>query len=85
MRPGYGYALNRASCESLNALPRRSRDRLLDFFRHLAENPFTTGDYRETDERGLAVEVALVHGQFLVTWHTDHAVREVRIVGLEVV
>ncbi|MDO8545651.1 MAG: hypothetical protein Q7S40_34850 [Opitutaceae bacterium] len=85
MSLGYGYALNRASCEALNGLPRRSRERLLDFFRRLAESPFTEGDYHETDERGFAVEVMLVHDQFLVTWHVDHPVKEVRIVGLEIV
>jgi hypothetical protein len=44
MRVGYGYALNRASCETLNKLPSRSRCRLLDFFRRLAEYASTIGD-----------------------------------------
>jgi hypothetical protein len=84
MRVGYGYALNRASCETLNNLPSRSRRRLLDFFRRLAEYPSTIGDYSETDERGFAVEIILVDDEFLVGWHVDHAVKEVRIVSLEV-
>ncbi len=85
MSLGYGYALNRASCEALNGLPRRSRDRLLDVFRRLAASPFTTGDYQETDARGFVVEVMLVDDQFLVTWHADHAEKEVRIFNLELV
>jgi len=85
MNLGYGYALNRASCEVFSSLPRRSRDRLLDLFQHLAESPFAKGDYQETDQRGLSLEALLVGDQFLVTWHADHAAKEIYIVGLELV
>ena len=85
MSLGYGYALNRASCEALSGLPRRSRERLLGFFRHLAENPFAPGDNREFDEQGIPVEVMLVHDQFLVSWRADHAAKEVRVVEVEIV
>ena len=80
-----GYVLNRASCEALNGLPKRSRNRLLDFFRRLAESPFTEGDYHETDERGFSVEVMLLDDRFLVRWHVDHAVKEIRVFELEIV
>ncbi|MCX6954512.1 MAG: hypothetical protein NTV51_20355 [Verrucomicrobia bacterium] len=85
MSLGYDYVLNRASCEALNDLPRGSRDRLLDFFQRLASNAFTVGDYQERGEHGLALEVALVENKFLVTWHPDHAVKEVCVLRIEIV
>jgi hypothetical protein len=33
----------------------------------------------------VTLEVALIDDEFLVTWHADHAVKEVRVVGLEVI
>lgn len=84
MSHGYRYVLDDICCEIFTRLPRRQRERLLDRFRHLAKSPFTSGDYRETDSRGVALEVALIDDEFLVTWPADHAVKEVRIVGLEI-
>ena len=85
MSLGYDYVLNRASCEALNGLPRRTRKQLLTFFLGLAQRPFTEGDYREVDDKGLTVEVMLVGDQFLVRWHVDHAAKEVRVFEVEVV
>jgi hypothetical protein len=31
------------------------------------------------------LEVGLVEDDFLVTWHVDHAAKEVRVIGLELV
>ncbi|OHE79348.1 MAG: hypothetical protein A3G75_00755 [Verrucomicrobia bacterium RIFCSPLOWO2_12_FULL_64_8] len=72
-------------CEVFSALPRRERELLLDIFGRLVDNPFTRGDHHDTDQRGVPLEVMLAHDQFLITWHVDHAVREIRIVGLEVI
>jgi hypothetical protein len=85
MSLGYRYALDGTCCEVFNGLSRRQRDRLLASFRRLADAPFTAGDYRETDQRGLPLEVGLVEDDFLVTWHVDHAAKEVRVIGLELV
>ena len=85
MSLGYDYALNRASVEVWNGLPRRSREQLLEFFRGLAERPFRAGDYRERDAAGAPIEAILVDGQFFVRWHVDHAAKEVRVFEIEVV
>jgi len=85
MSLGYRYALDDTCCEVFTRLSRRQRERLLDCFRRLSETPFAAGDYRETDQRGLPLEVALVEGGVLLTWHTDHAAKEIRVVGLEIV
>ncbi len=85
MSLGYGYAVDDACCEVFHPLPRRQRERLLSFFRQLADHPFTCGDYQDSDARGHHLEVRLLDEQFLITWHTDHASKQVRVVGLEVV
>lgn len=85
MSLGYRYALDDTCCEVFTGLSRRQRERLLTHFRGLANTPFTAGDYRETDLRGLPVEVALIDNEFLATWHADHAEKEIRVVGLELV
>ncbi len=85
MSLGYGYALDDACCEVFHTLARRPRERLLAFFRQLAAHPFMLGDYQDSDTRGRALEVLLVENEFLVTWHADHAAKQIRVVGLEIV
>ncbi len=85
MSLGYRYTVDAAGCEAFHRLPRRERERLLARFRELAAQPFTRGDYQETGGRGESLEVALFENDFLLTWHVDHAVKQVRIVALEIV
>ncbi|MSU72182.1 MAG: hypothetical protein EXS43_07550 [Opitutus sp.] len=85
MNLGYGYAVDDAGCEAFHLLPRGQRERLLSFFRQLADHPFTRGDYQDSDARGQPLKVPLFDEQFLVTWHADHAAKQIRIVGLEAV
>ncbi len=83
MSLGYRYTVDEGGCELLHRLPRRKRERLLVVFRHLAALPFTRGDHQGADARGLPLEVALFEEKFVVTWHVDHAGKQVRIVELE--
>ncbi len=85
MSLGYRYTVDDEGCEVFHQLSRRQRERLLGFFRQLAAHPFTSGDYQETGTRGESSEVALFESEFLVTWHVDHAVKQARIVRLEIV
>ena len=85
MSLGYRYAVDGEGCEVFHQLPRRQRERLLGFFRQVAASPFMRGDYQETGARGEPAEVALFENDFLITWHADHAVKQVRILRLEVV
>jgi hypothetical protein len=77
MNLGYRYALDEAAYEFLGKLPRRERTRLLAFFRRLADNPFLPGDYQAKTAELAPLEVMLVEGDILVTWHADHAVKEI--------
>lgn len=64
------------------AAKKRERKALLDYFEHLARHPFTESDWTVKDATGRPNFRAAV-GHFLVTFWTDHAVREVRIVKIE--
>jgi hypothetical protein len=79
----YRYCLDETCCEFLCGLPPRSRKKLIGFFRRLTQNPFMRGDYQEADAVGTPLEVMLVEDEILVTWHADHAVKRILIVGLE--
>ncbi len=56
--------------------------RLGDLFYFLASQPFLPGDYQERDEDGRMMEVRQFQ-KFLVTYWSDHAVKEVRVVRVE--
>lgn len=85
MSLGHRYTVDEAGCELLHRLPKRQRERLLGVFRELAAHAFTRGDYPSADARGLPLEVALFEEKFVVTWHVDHALKQVRVVELVMV
>lgn len=58
---------------------RRKLDKLFDF---LVENPHASGDYQEHDQDGRTLEIVR-QGRFLLTFWSDHAVKEVRVVRVE--
>lgn len=61
---------------------RRERKALLDFFDRLARLPATKSEWTLPDEAGRTNYQTAV-GRILVTYWTDHAAREVRIVRLD--
>lgn len=61
---------------------KRERKILLDFFDRLAANPFGESDWTIEDVTGRTHYRSQV-GKHLVTYWTDHAVREVKVVKLE--
>jgi len=67
---------------AFTALSLRRRNHLLRAFDSLARLPWQKGDYRESGASGRIYEIKLV-GETLVTWWTDHAAKEVRIVRIE--
>ena len=61
---------------------RKTRDLILNFFDFLANNPSTEGDYQELDKVGRAVQIKVL-GDCAVTFWTDHAVKEIKVVKVE--
>jgi hypothetical protein len=64
--------------EALRSLHSRHRLRVMEFVRHLQENPFLPGDAIERDSTGLEIELKVLQ-TISVAFHVDHAGREVRI------
>ncbi len=85
MSLGYRYTVDEAGCEAFHHLSRHQRQHLLTLFRQLAAHPFTSGDYQQPGARGEPLEVSLFENEFLVTWRSDHAAKQVRIVQVEII
>ncbi len=79
---GYHFVLSAEVFRAVFALRTLERQGLDDTFQYLVYHPHLSGDYQEQNEEGRPREV-LLRGRFLVTFWTDHAVREVRIVRVE--
>ena len=61
---------------------RRDRDVILAFLERLAGNPYADGDYEERDAVGRTVQIKVLGGYALSYW-VDHAVREVKVIKIE--
>lgn len=81
---GYKFVLHENAFRFALATRAAQRKHLSAFFRTLAEDPYRRGDFQETDANGREMEVTL-HGRFLITYWTDHAVKEVRISRIDFV
>lgn len=78
----YEVILHERAWAVLSATQGADRRRLLAVFDDVKAAPFRAGDFRQQDEAGHMNEVALL-GDWLVTFWSDHAVREIRVVNLE--
>ena len=78
----YEVVLHERAWEVLASLGATERRRLLGVLERLKADPFHVGDFRERDQTGRPNEVWLVE-EWLVTYWTDHAGHEIRVVNLE--
>ena len=81
---GYELILNEMAAMALVNAPRREQRRLAVALDALKIDPFQIGDLQERDAQGRTNEVA-VADDWLITYWSDHAAREIRIVNLELV
>ncbi|MBA2430515.1 MAG: hypothetical protein H0V56_00185 [Chthoniobacterales bacterium] len=75
----YNFALDAEARHVLLRCKTSDRQQLVKFFQALADDPYRRGDFNGTNADDRAVEVALC-GRFLVTYWSDHAVKQVRVV-----
>lgn len=61
---------------------RHDRGLVLSFLEGLARNPHAKGDYEEQDEVGRTVQIKVL-GHYALTYWADHAVREVKVIKIE--
>lgn len=82
MSRGWKVVLNDDAVEFLLGCRAPARRSLIGLLDKLRNDPQMTGDFVEYDDSGRPLQVKL-HRQFLVTFWTDHAVKEIRIVQIE--
>lgn len=80
----YRYLVAQAVDEKIAALSIRDQRQLRGFFRSLAEDPFAAADQQVTDAVG-RINYVKQHERFVLTYRTDHAGGEVRIVAVELI
>jgi hypothetical protein len=78
----YDLVLSEAAAMRLVLATRPQQRKLAALFDQLKTTPFRSGDLQERDTQGRINEV-LVLDDWLVTFWSDHAVQELRIVRLE--
>ena len=81
MRP-YEVILHARAWDALAATKGAAKRRLLTVLDEVTADPFRVGDFRQRDETGRTNEVVLL-GEWLVTFWSDHAAGEIRVVNLE--
>ena len=81
---GYSYALGEEAVHAFTSLSPRQRGRLLRVLAGLTRRPDQSGDYQEAGASGRLYEVKLID-DLLLTWWTDHAVQEIRVVRIELI
>ena len=70
--------------EVLRSMPRGDRRRVEEFLHRLTRQPSLPGDFEAPAEDGRMHQAKIV-GDWLVSYWPDHAVREIRLSGIEVI
>jgi hypothetical protein len=70
--------------EALRSMSRADRRRIEEFVYRLTRQPSLPGDFEAPAEDGRTHQVKIV-GDWLVSYWPDHAVREIRLSGLEAI
>ena len=78
----YRYVLDEEVAETLLTLSARQRAEFIQIFRALAANPHQRGEQVFHDSTGREIQ-KLRFGRWLISYWPDHAVKEVRIVGIQ--
>jgi hypothetical protein len=78
----YRYVLDGTVAEEVLTAPARQREQFIKVFRHLADDPFQRGESFFRDSSGREIQKKLF-GQWLISFWPDHAVQEMRVVGIQ--
>ncbi len=78
----YRLVLNEDAARFLVQASRPAQRRLNVVLDELKTSPFRLGDLQELDEEGRENEILAI-GNWMVTYWTDHAAREIRVTRLE--
>lgn len=78
----YKYTVDDSVLHVFSSAKKRHREELLRIFRHLANNPFTVGDWLEKDTVGRDCHVKRF-AHWLVTYWPEHLVNRIHIIDAE--
>lgn len=78
----YNIFLRLEATEAIRAVRGAQRTRISAFIDLLANDPFQVGDYTERDESNRQIEIKVI-GQYAITFWSDHAVKEVKVVDIQ--
>jgi hypothetical protein len=78
----YQYVLDGDVLEEFLRRSIRQREKLLTVFRLLADNPFQRGEFCFRDSTSREIQRNRF-GDWTISFWSDHAVKEVRIVGIQ--
>ncbi len=82
MSPDYKLGISEEVLAELIASPPSVQRRMVARLEPLKLTPFREGDYTETDSDGGVNQVLLLN-DLIVTYHTDHAVKVIRVLRIE--
>ena len=82
MPADYQLGIGEEVLAELVASSRPIQRRLVARLETLKQTPFRAGDYAETDSDGNVNQVLLID-DLIVTYHTDHAVKTIRVLRTE--
>ncbi len=77
----YNLFLRAEAIAALKETKGLQRRQLVTFIDLLGTNPNIAGDYTEADDTGRSIEIK-VTGQFAITFWTDHAAKEIKVVDI---
>lgn len=80
----YDVVMRRAVAQFANSLGRTRRQRFEQILDSFGRDPHQRGNFTDRDKSGRINEVKVVH-DLMITFWTDHATKEVRVIELELI
>lgn len=81
---GYSAELSAEVGRFISSLPKRQRNSVFDLLDKIAASPHGISDYQCYDGKGRLLETVSVD-RYLITFWLDHAVKELRVVEVEII
>jgi hypothetical protein len=79
----YRVFLAKEIVAQLKNCKRHEQNVITRFFDEIGEDPFRAGDFVEQDDVGRDIRVTVI-GRYALYFWSDHAVKEVKVVGMKV-
>ena len=78
----YRVFLAKEVVAQLRSCKRNEQNMMNRFFDEIGDDPFRVGDFVEMDDVGRDIQVTVI-GRYALYFWSDHAVKEVKVVGMK--